>query len=149
MVNTWCLAIFMDRHCSGCGIEKNVFWSRTPLGTAALVKFILIFIRGRMGKWLLVMMSKYLTNMLIFGYFVAISISAEAHPARLHLIHIPSREIMSYYRVKRTDCTITQISFNKITAELVVAFSYDGEYVIFNICNLKMYCYCRFIPCLV
>ncbi|XP_058067093.1 protein cortex [Anopheles bellator] len=47
-------------------------------------------------------------------------------PVGIAIYHIPSRKMLSSYRRLHCDCMVTALSFNKISAELVVCYSYFG-----------------------
>ncbi|XP_035902179.1 protein cortex-like [Anopheles stephensi] len=40
------------------------------------------------------------------------------------LYHVPSRQVVSYYRRQDSDCIVTTLAFNKISGELVVCYSF-------------------------
>uniref|UniRef100_A0A182RHR2 WD repeat-containing protein 55 homolog n=1 Tax=Anopheles funestus TaxID=62324 RepID=A0A182RHR2_ANOFN len=49
---------------------------------------------------------------------------ADSEPIMIALYHVPSREVVSYYRRQDCDCIVTTLSFNKISGELVVCYSF-------------------------
>ncbi|XP_052890378.1 LOW QUALITY PROTEIN: protein cortex-like [Anopheles moucheti] len=49
---------------------------------------------------------------------------ADSEPIMIALYHVPSREVVSYYRRQDSDCIVTMLSFNKISGELVVCYSF-------------------------
>ncbi|XP_052889330.1 protein cortex-like isoform X2 [Anopheles moucheti] len=49
---------------------------------------------------------------------------ADSEPIMIALYHVPSREVVSYYRRQDCDCIVTMLSFNKISGELVVCYSF-------------------------
>ncbi|XP_053670153.1 protein cortex [Anopheles nili] len=50
---------------------------------------------------------------------------AESEPIMIALFHVPSRQVVSYYRRQDRDCIVTTLAFNKISGELVVCYSYS------------------------
>ncbi|XP_050079705.1 protein cortex-like [Anopheles maculipalpis] len=49
---------------------------------------------------------------------------ADSEPIMIALYHVPSRQVVSYYRRQDSDCIVTTLSFNKISGELVVCYSF-------------------------
>ncbi|XP_035899001.1 protein cortex-like isoform X2 [Anopheles stephensi] len=49
---------------------------------------------------------------------------ADSEPIMIALYHVPSRQVVSYYRRQDSDCIVTTLAFNKISGELVVCYSF-------------------------
>ncbi|XP_058118960.1 protein cortex-like [Anopheles coustani] len=52
---------------------------------------------------------------------------ADSEPVLISLHHVPSRQVVSYYRREEPDCIVTALSFNKVSGELVVCFTYADD----------------------
>uniref|UniRef100_A0A182KGD0 Uncharacterized protein n=1 Tax=Anopheles christyi TaxID=43041 RepID=A0A182KGD0_9DIPT len=52
---------------------------------------------------------------------------ADSEPILIALYHVPSRQVLSYYLRRESDCILTSLSFNKISGELVVCYSFTGK----------------------
>ncbi|EDS37152.1 retina aberrant in pattern [Culex quinquefasciatus] len=55
-------------------------------------------------------------------------IIADLEPVTIALFHVPSRNVLAFHRRRNADCMITAVSFNKVSGELVVSFSYPSKY---------------------
>uniref|UniRef100_A0A1Q3EVD3 Putative anaphase promoting complex cdc20 cdh1 and ama1 subunit n=1 Tax=Culex tarsalis TaxID=7177 RepID=A0A1Q3EVD3_CULTA len=53
-------------------------------------------------------------------------IIADLEPVTIALFHVPSRNVLAFHRRRNADCMITAVSFNKVSGELVVSFSYPN-----------------------
>ncbi|XP_040169304.1 protein cortex isoform X1 [Anopheles arabiensis] len=49
---------------------------------------------------------------------------ADSEPILIALYHVPSRQVLSYYQRRESDCILTTLSFNKLSGELVVCYSF-------------------------
>lgn len=52
---------------------------------------------------------------------------ADSEPILIALYHVPSRQVLSYYQRRESDCILTTLSFNKLSGELVVCYSFTGK----------------------
>lgn len=52
---------------------------------------------------------------------------SENSPASIVILHVPSREIVAYYQRKDKKIEIDFITFNKLTAELLVSYSFKDD----------------------
>uniref|UniRef100_A0A182Q7Y6 Uncharacterized protein n=1 Tax=Anopheles farauti TaxID=69004 RepID=A0A182Q7Y6_9DIPT len=53
-------------------------------------------------------------------------LSTDSKPITIALYHVQSCRVVSYYAREERDCIATTLSFNKISGELVVCFSFTG-----------------------
>lgn len=54
---------------------------------------------------------------------------ASTLPAKIRLINVPSKSVVAYYRRTDQRCRIDAITFNPLSAELVVSMSLAGEHM--------------------
>lgn len=62
-----------------------------------------------------------------FELKINFSFTATTIPAKIRLINLTSKTIEAYYRRSDKKCRIDSLSFNKLSAELVVSFSILGD----------------------